>query len=166
MSAYNVTYGTDELLNPGEIEDSDYVQSLKRHHPSVTFDKLIRLIDTAITSIKPSESSNLVYTQAGILFGHDSVMPKKDYDYLWEKVTDVFGHTEQTLKSIGTLLRWRISLRPETWLLWVKESDRIDDKTGKKIKISCYWIDENFTPKPKKKQATLQDLADHFNSRR
>ena len=64
-------------------------------------------------------------------------------------------------------MRWRISLLPQMWIVLRRDSDTYNQHTGKLIKISEYWINENFVvtppePKQKNKGFNIQDLKDKF----
>lgn len=177
MALYDVTF-KDMLISSANAESSAHIQAVKRFYPAVTFNKILRILDEAIASVKPSASSKLVWTKTGALFGHNSPRPLRDVEYCWEKVIGAVGDDKNCLIAMGALFRWRISLRPELWLAYRQDSENVDPSTGRKILISTYWIDENYVyngPAPKKSKAEMQapasvaglaDLAKKFKGAR
>lgn len=181
MPLYDVTF-KDTFIDPTKAETSEHIQAVKRYYTEdkrseKTFDKIIRILDEAIDSVKPSASSKLVWTKTGALFGHNSPRPLKDVEYVWEKVIGSVGDDKNCLIAMGALFRWRISLRPETWLAYRQDSEDVDPTTGRKILISTYWIDENYVfkgvVKKSKKElmmpaspADLASLANKFRGAR
>lgn len=172
---FDVTYA-DTYVDPSKAELAQHIQAVKRHHREVTWNKILRIMDEAINSVKPSKSSKLVWTKTGALFGHSSARPLRDVEYVWEKVIGAVGDDKNCLIAMGALFRWRISLRPETWLVFRQDSEDVDPTTGRKILISTYWIDNSYVFKgiiKKSKEelmspASLKDfslLADKFHTR-
>jgi len=158
MPLYDVT-NKDKMVDPKTLEDSEYIKTATKKMAKVTFAKLIRTADTALDNLKPTQSTALVWTKAGALFGHKCTGPVNDINHLWEKSNEVFDGVE-LLKFIGTLLMWRISLRDETWLLYRFNTGEVDPVTGKEIKINQYWIDENYE---EPKELGVDDLIKKFN---
>lgn len=163
MSLYNVTSKPDKLVVPADCENYDAIQKLIKNMHESSLKANLKFIDECIVGLQPSKSSSLTYTRTGILFGHSSHQNKMKVERLWERVIEIVGDGPECLITVGALLRWRISLDSNTWLLWTEYTDELDDKTGKRIQISHYWIDNSFKPK---KINTAKSLADHFNSRR
>jgi len=173
MSLYDVTFKKDVLIKPDVASTSRHIQVVLKSYPAVTFKKILRILDEAIDSVKPSKSSRLVWTKTGALFGRNTERPLRDVDYVWEKVIGAVGNDKNCLITMGSLFRWRISLRPETWLVYRQDSENIDPTTGRAILISTYWIDETyiFRGEVKKSKAELKapahdfaTLAQKFNS--
>lgn len=161
MPLYNVTFGDGRIITPTKIERSDTLKALRRELPKNTFERLVKTVDEAVSSVKPSKSSRLVWTKAGALFGHHSEQPKCWVDHLWEKVIAVVGDGRLCLITVGTLLLWRVSLRDEMWLVYNRDSGITDDVTGKMIRISEYWVNENYIP-PEKRYSP-RNLVSKFN---
>ena len=163
MSLYDVTHKPDRLITAEDCEEYEPIQKIVSCMNKKTLDSNLRFIDKILVDLQPSKLSNLIYTKTGILFGHMSQQNKMKVDRLWEKVIEVVGDGPECLMTIGGLLRWRIALDTEnTWLLWVEDTGQIEDLSGKKIKISNYWIDNHYQIP---KQNTAQDLANLFNTR-
>ena len=176
MALYDVTF-KDTYVDPADAERAEHIQAVKRFYPAVTFNKIIRIVDEAIHSVKPSASSKLVWTKTGALFGHNSPRPLRDVEYCWEKVIGAVGDDKNCLIAMGAIFRWRISLRPETWLAYRQDSQNVDPSTGRKILISTYWIDEGYVFKGTRKKSksemkapadlvALSALAKKFNGAR
>ena len=85
MALYDVTF-KDNLIKPETAETSQHINVIRNFYPTVTFDKILRILDEAIDSVKPSATSKLVWTKTGALFGRNSARPLRDVDYVWEKV--------------------------------------------------------------------------------
>ena len=153
MPLYDVTYTKDGVyLNPADMEGSDYVYALKRDLNPKTFERITKTIDEGLEALASAGVNKLVWTKTGALLGYSSMQPKKHVDHVWENVIKVMGDGKACLKSAGSLVRWRISLREETWLLYRQETDSIDPDTGRIIYVSEYWIKEDFVPKKKPKK--------------
>lgn len=158
MALYDVTF-KDLLIKPETAETSQHINAVKKFYPAVTFDKILRILDEAIDSVKPSATSKLVWTKTGALFGRNSDRPLRDVDYVWEKVIGAVGDDKNCLIAMGSLFRWRISLREETWLAYRQDSDNVDPDTGRAILISTYWIDETYTFKGTVKKTRAEQKA-------
>lgn len=172
MPLYDVTKRPVKVSTK-DAENFEVLVKLKKKLPEATFNKLVRTVDQAIDSVKPSESSKLVWTRSSALFGHGSSQPHKSIEHLWEKVESIFGQDKYSLIAVGGLLRWRISIRKENWLVYRRDSDTLDPITGKLITISEYWINESFTLTPKEnpqpkvivRKANVNDLASKWGAR-
>ena len=164
MPLFDVTF-KDYYVNPKKAESSKHIQAVKNHYDysPKTFPKILRIIDEAIESVKPSESSKLIWTKTGALFGRNSARPLRDVEYVWEKVIGAVGDDKNCLIAMGALFRWRISLRGEKWLAYRQDSDTVDPSTGKHILISTYWIDENYSAKVPKTKDELKAPATHID---
>jgi hypothetical protein len=146
---------------------------------SIRFDKDCRIIDSALDELVASgvALNKFVFTKAGFLVGHQAATPHRDVEHIWTSAEMVFpthlltgralDHAnELQLKFVGGLVRFRISLRDETWLVFRRESGMYNKYTGKEITISEYWINEAFVM-PEKQKATsfaISDLQRKFNS--
>jgi hypothetical protein len=154
-----------------DVEESDYVQAVKRKVNPITFNRMIKTLDAAVDWAvqNPSLINRLVWCSAGSLLGYHTLQPKKHIDHLWEKIIAAVGDSTPCLKAMGTMLKWRIAVRAanETWLMYSQETDRIDQITGKKIYTNTYWVDSNFIPnlKPKVKRPNIGDLATKWGAK-
>lgn len=163
MPLYDVTF-EDMWVDPLKAESSEHIQAVERFYKSSprTFPKIIQILDDAVSSLRPSASSKLVWTKTGALLGNSSPRPHRDVEYVWDKVVGAVGDDKECLIAMGSLLRWRISLRPEIWLVFRQESDNVNKDTGKRIRISNYWIDSNYVykgPAPKRSKAEMKAPA-------
>jgi len=144
MSLQDVTYGSPSFVDSNDMEKLPHIQALQRNLHQKRFARMIKTIDDAVVSIIKTggqlTTSDLTWTKAGALFGHNSLHPKRHVDHLWASIAQVTGYTKEALKALGSLLRWRISLREENWLLFRRDTGNIDPDTGKEITISEYWI--------------------------
>ena len=129
MPLYDVT-NKPTTVKPKDAESFEVLLKLKKKLPQVTFDKLVRTVDQAIDSVKPSETSRLVWTRSSALFGHGSSQPHKSIEHLWGSVETIFGQDKYSLIAVGGLLRWRISIRKENWLVYRRDSDTLDPDHG------------------------------------
>jgi len=143
MPLYDVTY-KPRAVNPEKLEDSEVIATLRRKLHPTTFKRIIKTVDEAVDSIDPSASTRLIWTKAGALFGRNSERPKKHVEHLWDNVIKSVGDNRMCLIGVGSLLRWRISLREETWLVYKRETEIIDEITGRVVPVSEYWIKEDF----------------------
>jgi len=158
MPLYDVTYKKNKLIDPGESGSFEVIDAIRRKRSMNTFNRIKKTIDEAVDSVEPSKKSRLVWTKAGALFGPGSLQPHKNVEHLWENIIKSVGNDRMCLIALGSLLRWRISKRPEKWLVYRRESDVVDAATGKTIKISEYWIDEDFVFRHPKAPATKMDF--------
>lgn len=146
---YDVTNPKINKVNPEDAANYDVIQSVRRKTHPRTWDKMVDTVDNGIEwSIQRGVTRNnpLVWTKGAALFGHNSPLPHKDVEHLWSNTVAAVGDGKECLQAIGGLLRWRMSLRKELWLVYRQETGNIDPDTGKKITASEYWIDENFDP--------------------
>lgn len=160
MPLFDVTF-KDYYVNPKKAESSKHILAVKNHYDysPMTFPKILRIIDEAIESVKPSKSTKLVWTKTGALFGRSSERPLRDVEYVWEKVIGAVGDDKNCLIAMGALFRWRISLREEKWLAYRQDSEMVDPLTGQHILISTYWIDETYSAEVPKTRDELNAPA-------
>lgn len=178
MPLYDVTH-RDQLVDPIDAENYNVLQNAMRRLDTRRFAKDTRIIDQAIqASVKAANTANrLVFTKAGILVGHASLTPHADVNHIWESAEIAYpsqlpNHridehaVEMQLKFMGGMVRWRISLRPETWLAYRRESGKYNQHTGKEIRVSEYWVDNAyvFRPTPKTKGFNMDELKEKFMS--
>jgi hypothetical protein len=97
-----------------------------------------------LSSQKPSATSKLIWTRFAAFAGEGSTMPHADLQWAWDLGTKLWGEDHAQI-GLGGALRWRISVRPETWLMYVDRTGEIDPVSQKEITISSYWIDDNYT---------------------
>lgn len=144
MPLFDVTNPRPVLVKPNQAYSFEFIQAMVRKLNQKTFDRMVQTVDEAVDSQKPSARSRLVWTRSAALFGRGSLQPRKHVDHLWENAEQATGPGEFCLQAVGGLLRWRISRRDETWLVFRRETGEINPITGKKITVSEYWIDNNF----------------------
>ena len=158
MPLYDVTH-REVLVNPNDSENYDVIQSAMRELNAKRFKKDCDIIDEAIQAAIDLATANnrLCFTKVGIMLGHSSLLSVKDANHVWNSAA--IAYPESTLKGadnsqvgelqrkfIGGLLRWRIALRGETWLVYRRESGKINKHTEKEIRVSEYWINEDYVP--------------------
>lgn len=158
MPLYDVTFTNPRLVNPIDAENYDVIQAVKRKRQANTWSRMVQTVDEAIDWAEQTGAHRLIWTRSAALFGHGSLQPKARVDHLWDNVIAAVGGDVTCLKAVGGLLRWRISLRTDTWLVYRKDTDEKDPTTGKLITVSEYWINNNFSPPQKKKSSGL-DLS-------
>lgn len=162
MPHYDTRHGF-RLIDPSEVEKWDILQKAVRVLHPATWAKIIRTVDSAIISLKPSLKSKLVWTKSGAIFGHKSSQPLEAIDHVWEHSKKMFGPTaKENLLFVGSLLYWRISLRGDQWFSYPNEKGTTDPLTGREITERGYWINNHFAV-PIKKQPTVSDLVAKFS---
>ena len=149
------------LWEPEEIAEWDVLKAGLRKFHAETFAKMIRTTDAAIDNLQPTAKSNLVWTKAGAVFGYHSKEPVEAINHVWNKAIETWGETKLPLLFVGSLLMWRISLRPEQWLTDASKTGKVDPDTGKEITERSYWINEDI-----KIVYTADDLLAKFNKRK
>ena len=142
MPLYDVSYADYEVV-PTDLEGTELFVSLRdRMHP-VTWDRVVKTVEEAVANAA-KDRSKLVWTKAGALFGYGSPEPAKYVNHMWDNIIAIMGDGKLCLMSVGTLLRWVIAKRDETWLAFSSETEDLDEDTGKQIRISQYWIDDKY----------------------
>jgi hypothetical protein len=147
-------------LDPEDIEEWDVLKKARKEFHPKTFDKMIRTTDEAIENINPSVKSNLKWTKSGAIFGYSSCEPVEAINHVWKHAIELWGDTKIPLLFVGSLLMWRISIRPEQWLTYASETGKIDPDSSKEITERSYWINEEV-----KTEYTAEDLKKKFNQR-
>lgn len=164
---FDIDMGCKKVI-PRNAESYELIQLAKSRLQQKTIDKMIRTIDLALDNCVPSESSKLTWTSCAALIGYSSKEPTASTDHLWRFAAESFmSHTKTTNMFVGGLVRWRISLREETWLCARDERNELDIDTGKPIKIATYWINDKFKAPESVavEKFTMADLASKFNKR-
>lgn len=144
MPLYDVTYTDDYEVVSADLEKTELYVSLRKKLHGATWDRIVKTVEEAVENAA-KDRSKLVWTKAGALFGHNSPEPVKHVNHLWDNVISIMGDGKLCLMSVGTLLRWVIAKRDETWLAFSSEIEEVDEDTGRKIRVSQYWIDDGYT---------------------
>jgi hypothetical protein len=163
MPLYDVTNHTPKLVKPQDSESYEVIQKAKKEVGSLRFKKDCDISDVAIDSVidKAKAGNKLAFLKAGIVFGQSSQLcTVKDYNHIWDTAEIAYPTTgttgrqrdllgEYQLRFVGGLLRWRVALQDDTWLVYRRDSGTFNKYTGEEIKISEYWINNNFVPRKK-----------------
>lgn len=176
----DITVGAS-LVKPQDAESYELLVKAKKELGTLRFGKDCRTIDAELERLITvgAATNKLVFTKTGFITGHQSVAPHKDVQHIWDSAEMVFpcrmtlnrideAAAEAQLKMVGGLVRWRISLLDDTWLVYRRPSGKYNKFTGKEITISEYWINNNFiyTPPAKKRGFGVNDLRDKWNGAR
>lgn len=152
-------------VDAAKEEQSEIIAMVNRKLHPRTVQRIIQTIDEAIERTVQS-CGRFVWTKTGALVGRTSKETTKDINHLWDNVIEIAGEGRLTLIAVGCLIRWRIALRPETWCLYRRESDKRDPLTGNTIFVSEYWIDEDYELKERNLvRSRVQDLAQAWGAR-
>jgi len=135
-----------------------YVEQFANQLASKTFKKICDTFDQELDSLKPAKKSQLTWTRCGAMIGFKGSASGERINHMWEFASRAAKqHPDTTNKFVGSILMWRISLRPEKWLT---------QKTQGKNDIHPhrgYWIYAAF--KPTVSGFSVQDLEDKFNKK-
>lgn len=144
MPLYDLDQGCRKVTKTA-AENNEYLEQAKKRLDSRTFNKMVQTVDEELRKLKPSQSSQLTWAKCAALLGYSSSAPTRNTNHLWNNAFHAFrGHQKSTNIFVGSLVRWRISLLPEKWLCMRDERNELDPDTGKPIKVSAYWINEQF----------------------
>lgn len=163
MPLYDISSGCREI-DPKRCERYESNQKIKKSLHPKDFENVVKIVDDAVDHLRPSEKSKLIWTRMSALFGDEA---KPEVQYLWNSIKSITGE-EFSMIAIGGLLQWRLALRNEIWLLHKQVLDEVDDRTGKNIEVSHYWIDETFVPfwkKPKDTFDGINQLANRWGAK-
>lgn len=135
-------------------------------------------IDEAIEDTVNKKSGRLVWLNTGSLVGDQAGMPHASHQHLWEAVFELFPDETDPVAlknrriTVGGLIKWRVALRPEDWLVHYRETTKKDIVSGDTIYASEYWIKSegvvvtSTRPTPSKpNRTTLDDLLNKFSKR-
>lgn len=130
-------------VKPTLCKETDAIQTyLKKEHPR-TVERVLKTIDEGIERAIQT-CGRLVFTKTGIIMGEKSMGPKQHVDHAWDSVVSVMGPDRPCIFTMGALVKWRISLRPETWLMYKRDSGQYDHLTGEEYTVAEYWVNESF----------------------
>jgi hypothetical protein len=136
------------LQDPKELEQLPYVQTFFKKSSRVA-DKAIRTLDTAISEKKPSKASRLIWTRCADIAGNGSRIPSVDLNHLWDAIKRAAGSGDRECgMCLGSIIKWRVSLRDEKWFCNKNDTPWTDPVTGKIVYWTGYWLNENFILKP------------------
>jgi len=179
MPLYDVTH-KDVLVKPSDASNYDLLVKAREMIGTLRFNKDIQIFDSAIDKVvsQATDKNKLIFTKAGFIVGHQStVLVVKDQRHVWDSADLAFPchldgnrideHAAETqLKFVGGMMRWRISLRDETWLVYRRPSGTYNKLTGKEITVSEYWVCENYERPAKKCGFSTHELTKRFNDSR
>jgi hypothetical protein len=158
-----------------ELERGKHIAKLRNSLHPRTFDKICRTIDDAIEDIVATKSAKLIWLNTGSLVGNRASLPHGSHQHLWEAIYKLFPDNtdpvavKHQLITVGALIKWRVTLRPEDWLVHYRETNKTDPVTGEYISASEYWIKLagiTVASTPAKRSslgATVEDLRKKFN---
>lgn len=156
MPLYDIDRGCLEV-DPGEIFQK-FVNPVARRLAPGSFNLMVAIVDGALSQLKPSKASQLVWTKCAALCGYRSNLAESDT--LWQAAFDATTFDpDGPNKFVGSLIMWRISLLGNQWL-----SAKTED-AGAVHPYRTYWINEDFVLPPPQRRHTAQDLAAKFNMR-
>lgn len=159
MPLFDVTHKPARPVLPEDSENYDVLQIVKTKRPR-HWPRMIKTVDEAVDWAEAQGANGrLVWTKMAALFGYSTLQPLARVTHLRDNIVAAVGDDTACNLAIGGLLRWRISLRPDIWLVWRNESDERDPVTGKLITVSEYWIDNNFVPPQTPKKKNGLDLS-------
>ena len=136
----------------------DVLQKAVAELGKIRFEKDCEIVDYAISEAvqQANDANRLVFAKTGMLFGQTStVCNVKDYMHIWASAEMVFRTVglsgrqleqseEMHRKLVGGLVRYRMTIREENWLVFREESGLFNKYTGEEIRVSKYWVNENF----------------------
>ena len=174
MPLFDVT-NKDSLVKPKNAENYDVLQEAKRAAGTIRFNKDCRIIDEALDELilDAALGDKLVFTKAGFLVGHKSCVPHVDVNHVWFTAEMAYPTNllksgraldqanELQLKFVGGLVRWRISLQDDIWLVYREPSGTYNKYTGNEITISKYWIDNDYVFPVEKKEPKFDYEHEH-----
>lgn len=166
-------------LNAKKLAESDHVKEARARLPPRTFEKICNTLDEAIEELVNKKSARFVWMNTGSLVGDRADMSHASHHHLWEAVFKLFPQETDPVAikhrriTVGALIKWRVALRPEDWLVYPRETAKTDIVSGDTIYANEYWIkpDEvvvTAPPKPSKSKSsrtTVDDLKSRFNKR-
>jgi len=163
-------------LHASKLEKGDHIAKLRKGLPTQTFEKLCRTIDDAIEEVVSAKAERLVWLNTGSLVGDRARLPHASHRHLWDAVLKLFPGDSDPVAvkhrriTVGSLIKWRVALRPEDWLVHYQETKKTDIVSGDLISVSEFWIKPAgvvLTPpttKPARQQGTtVGDLAKKWN---
>ena len=169
---------TGKRFTAAKLAKTDHVKNARDSLNPRTFDKVCRTIDEAIEDTVNKKSARLVWLNTGSLVGDQAGMPHASHQHLWDAVFELFPDETDPVAlknrriTVGGLIKWRVALRPEDWLVHYRETTKKDIVSGDTIYASEYWIKAEGvvvtstrpTP-PKPNRTTLDDLLNKFSKR-
>jgi|GEM_PF-5494763 len=159
-----------DLITIQETEEYEYVQAFIRN-AGRRFAKCERIVSDGIDHLV-REGGPASWMRVASLFGENSPLPHAEVRHLWMVISEIFkGEKDPDLRSkyermtLGCLVRWQISKRPEQWVTYRNDSNKVDKFTEKTITFAVYKIDNNYTPhNAPKKKSTISGLSQRFAS--
>ncbi len=169
---------TGKRLNLKKLGETDHIRNARVALPPRTFEKICNTLDEAIDDTVIKKTARLVWLNTGSLVGDHAGLPHASHHHLWESVFKLFPKETDPVAikarriTVGSLIKWRVALRPEEWLVHYRETTKTDIVSGDTIFASEYWIkpDDVVVPSTRPKQskssrATVDDLRNKFNKR-
>ena len=159
----DVTYTPREtFVKPSDIENYDVIQKAMGSLNARSFAKCERILDKGIQEAVnlATDKDRLIFTKLGMIVGDTCLTPHAHREYLWSCALKVFPGDDELanelrLKFLGGLMRWRVSLRGEQWLVYRRKTGNFNHHTGKEIRVSEYWV-------RKEAHYSVQDLASKY----
>ena len=147
-------YGGDKEVEPNKFYKKYICNTAKNINPA-SFDLMSSSIDDALSNLRPSKKSDLLWTRCAALVGYKAKAPEESKNHMWdEAIAACRFDPDGPNKFVGSLIYWRISLRKDNIWLTSKTKD-----AGRMHEHRTYWINNEWILMPKN---TTQDLANKF----
>jgi hypothetical protein len=134
------------VISAEKMENIELMTGFKRDLNPRTFNKVVRIIDESIDTIKNNAGTiKLTWGCVGSLFGtYSNVLKHGDVEYLWNTIISKMGDDRLCKMTLGCLLMWRVANRAESteedWIATRTEYEDFDTDTGKRIARYEYFI--------------------------
>lgn len=131
-------------ITASAAEEHPHVQNALNKWGSRTSGKVCDSIDCEIQKVV-DHGGRLSWMNTGSLLGHGSGLPPARHKHLWRSVYALFPKDDpvaekERLVTVGALVKWRIALRSENWLVHYRPTGKEDIITGEEIHAGEYWI--------------------------
>lgn len=161
------------FISSDVLEESEFIRVAKKKMGIKLYDMAIRVFTEYISQKDETKSGG--YFQFAHIVGHAGQAPKKDVDYLWDRMIEVYGDDEAGEDTIhrvlGTICMICVTKDPRTWV-YVEDMEKRDKLLKREIPNANEYFIGSYTVKQQKKkvdvnvQDSIKQLQKKFGTRR
>ena len=130
------------VICPHELENSDIIINAKHKMGTRLYNMANRVFREYIE--KQDKNISGGYFRFAFVVGESGQAPKKDVDYLWNRMVQVYGDSESSYavikKVLGTICMIQVGYNNRKWLCSIDPEKRVKVANNEVPDATAYWM--------------------------
>jgi len=127
---------------PVSLGESDLLNKAKKEMGVKLYNMAVRVFTEYVGSIDESVSAG--YFKFAFVIGESGQAPKKDVDYLWNRMVEVYGDEKRSVDHIkrvlGTICMMVVADDPRNWVYRDDMDKKFKIAQGQVPEATEYWV--------------------------